>query len=73
MSELVRQHFWYTLWSDCFTNIVVMGSAKTQVVHMEQKVLEGTIGGHPVQNIASTRAESSAPIAYDVLASRNFL
>lgn len=73
VSELVRQHFWYTPWSDCFASIVVMGSAKTQVVHMEKKALEGTIGDHLVQGIASTRAESSAPFAYDVTTSRNFL
>lgn len=42
-----------------------MGSAKTQVVHMEQKSLEGTIDDHLVQAIVSTRAESSAPFAYD--------
>lgn len=47
-----------------------MGSAKTQIVHMEQK---GAVGDHLVQAIASTRAESSAPIAHDVTASGNFL
>lgn len=50
-----------------------MGSAKTQVVHMVQKALEGTVGAHLVQGIASTRAESSAPFACDVTTSRNFL
>lgn len=65
VSEFVRQHFWYTPWSDCFASTVVMGSAKTQVPHMEHKALEGTICDHLVQAIAWTRAESSAPIAYD--------
>lgn len=50
-----------------------MGSAKTQMVHMEQKALEGTIDDHLVQATASTRAESSASIASDVTTSRNFL